>query len=138
MKKVVLITLIIAAFTLAACGSQSTYVPVDVDDENYTDISVDEFQKMSENKDFVLVNVHIPFAGDIPETDLSIPFDQIAANLNQLPVDKNAKIVLYCRSGSMSSQAAKTLADLGYTNILNLSGGMNAWQQTGLHLEGIE
>ena len=54
MKKVVLITLIIAAFTLAACGSQSTYVPVDVDDENYTDISVDEFQKMSENKDFVL------------------------------------------------------------------------------------
>ena len=138
MKRNLLFTLVIAAFTLAACGGQSTYAPADVDNKEYADINVDEFQKMSENKDFVLVNVHIPFAGDIPETDLSIPFDQIADNLDQLPADKNAKIVLYCRSGSMSSQAAKTLTDLGYTNILNLSGGMNAWQQTGLHLEGVE
>lgn len=102
----------------------------------YTNITVAELQTMLDQKDFALVNVHIPFEGDLPATDLSIPYNEIEQNLDQLPGDKDAKIVLYCRSDRMSTIAAERLVELGYTNIWNLEGGMVAWEQAGLPLEG--
>ena len=104
---------------------------------SYRNISADELNTMLKNKDFVFINVHIPFTGDIANTDLSIPYDKISApeNLLQLPVDKNAEIVLYCRSGRMSAIAAEELVSLGYTNIWNLTGGMVDWEQVGYSIE---
>lgn len=101
----------------------------------YTDVSVAELQSMLKNKDFVFVNVHIPFEGNIPQTDQSIAYDTIEQHLDQLPADKNAKIVLYCRSDRMSEIASKKLVELGYTNIYNLDGGFAAWEQAGLPIE---
>ena len=94
-----------------------------------------ELNTLLNNKEFVLVNVHIPFAGNIAETDLSIPYDQIEQNLSQLPADKSAKIVLYCRSGHMSQIAAEKLVSLGYTHIWNLQGGMADWEKEGFELQ---
>jgi rhodanese-related sulfurtransferase len=142
----IIIVLVLSSLILVACGSPNSPVPaiiesqsgskVAVDSGEYTNITATDLQEMLENKDFIFVNVHIPFAGDIPQTDISIPFDQIESNLDQLPEDRNAKIVLYCRSGSMSGTASKTLVDLGYTNVWNLDGGFNAWKDAGLPLEG--
>ena len=109
-------------------------VPVAVAGGEYRDILVPELQAMLENKDFPMINVHVPFAGDLPETDASIRYDEIANNLDQLPADKNARIVLYCRSGPMSEEAATTLVGLGYTDVYNLVGGFNAWVEAGLPL----
>lgn len=94
-----------------------------------------ELKTLMENKDFFLVNVHIPFEGNLPKINLSIPFDTIEQNLDKLPDDKTAKIVLYCRSGRMSTIAAQELVKLGYTNIWNLDGGMASWEQAGQPIE---
>jgi rhodanese-related sulfurtransferase len=96
----------------------------------YVDISVEQLAQAVADKDFTLVNVHIPYEGELPVTDLFIPFDQIGQQLEQLPA-RDAPIVLYCRSGSMSAQAAQTLVAQGYTNIFELDGGFNAWKTAG-------
>ena len=103
----------------------------------YRDISVSELQAMLEEKDFPLINVHVPFEGDLPGTDASIPFDQIGQHLDRLPADRDATIVLYCRSDRMSREAAAELVRLGYTDVRNLSGGFIAWRAAGLPMEGL-
>jgi rhodanese-related sulfurtransferase len=109
--------------------------PVAADGGQYRDIIVPELQAMLQRKTFPLINVHVPYAGDIPLTDASIRFDEITSHLDQLPADKNATIVLYCRTGPMSTRAAQDLVRLGYTNVYNLVGGFNAWVEAGLPLD---
>ena len=139
MKKLVLLAVILLAVLTACQGkpAQVTGEAVTVAGGSYTNVTADELSVMLKNKDFVFVNVHIPFAGNIASTDLSIAYDQIAdpANLAQLPADKNAKIVLYCRSGRMSAIAAEALVGLGYTNVWNLEGGMAGWERAGYQIE---
>lgn len=90
-------------------------------------ITTEALAQMLEHKDFLLVNVHIPYEGEIAQTDAFIPFDQIGENLGLLPTDKSAPIVFYCRSGRMSEIAAGELAARGYTNVSHVAGGMVEW-----------
>ena len=90
-----------------------------------------QLAKMLEHKDFFFVNVHTPYEGEIKNTDAFIVFNTISDKLDKLPKDKNAKIVLYCRSGRMSEIAARELMRLGYTGVSHLSGGMIDWEKSG-------
>jgi phage shock protein E len=97
----------------------------------WTNVSPDRLAQMLGHKNFTFVNVKTPYIGEIDGTDLYIPYDQLTARASQLPQAKDTRILVYCRSGVESVQAAQTLLDLGYTSVLNLDGGMNAWQSSG-------
>lgn len=97
----------------------------------YNDIKAGELYTALANKDFFFVNVHVPYEGEIVQTDASIPYDQITDNQDILPRRKNAKIVLYCQTGRMSREAAADLTAAGYTNVYSLSGGMIEWEKQG-------
>lgn len=83
--------------------------------------------------DAPVVNVHIPYEGHIEGTDDFVPFEDIT-EWSGLPDELDAPIILYCRSGNMSAQATDDLAELGYTNVVDLAGGMNEWTDAGLAL----
>ena len=77
-----------------------------------------------------VINVHIPYEGELEHTDVFIPFDRIVGDA-QLPADKDSEVLLYCKSGRMSETAGKALNQAGYTNVSHLEGGMKAWEAAG-------
>jgi len=123
---------VITALGLAACGNQpapSVPTKVSIAGGSYTNVAPAQLKQMLAAKDFLFVNVHIPYAGEIEKTDAFIPYNEIEQNLAKFPADKKAKIFLYCQSGRMSAIAAETLVKLGYTNVWNLDGGMSGWER---------
>lgn len=136
--------LLLTILVVAGCGTANTptapqsasadifSLPKNAD--GYMDITVEQLKSALANKNFSLINTHIPYEGELPQTDAFIPYNEVEANLSQLPTDKNARIVLYCRSGRMSTEAAQTLVNLGYINVVEVDGGMQAWEAAGNEL----
>lgn len=87
------------------------------------------FSELANDKEAFLLDVHIPEQAHIPGTDAIIAYNQISENQNQLPEDKDTPILVYCRSGSMSAQAAKDIVELGYSQVYDLEGGINAYRE---------
>ena len=80
--------------------------------------------------DTVTINVHVPAADiQLDGTDMVMPFDNLDTGM--LPSDRDTPLAVYCRSGSMSATAVQELLALGYTNIVELDGGTNAWAASG-------
>jgi SulP family sulfate permease len=67
-------------------------------------------------------------SGHIPQAQL-LPLRLIPEQGQTLPLD--CQIVLVCRSGRRSRLAAYILQDMGYTDVINLQGGMLAWEAAG-------
>jgi phage shock protein E len=68
---------------------------------------------------------HLENATLIPHTDLE---DRVS----ELPEDKDTLILLYCRSGNRSQDAAQTLQDMGFTNLIELESGITGWKNAGM------
>jgi len=123
---------------VAGCAPATT-VPEESAASTPAVITAEELNTMLQSKNFPLINVHIPYEGEIPDTDAHIPYNEIEKYTDQLPPDKSAKLVLYCRSGggrspSRSVAASKTLIEMGYTDVVYVQGGMKAWQAAGYEL----
>jgi sulfur-carrier protein adenylyltransferase/sulfurtransferase len=68
---------------------------------------------------------HIPGAVHVPRGYLELRIE------NTVP-DKSKPVVLYCAGGTRSVLAARTLQDMGYTNVHSMSGGFGGWKDAGL------
>lgn len=130
--------LLLGAILLGACQAEETPqigIEASMGGVPYRVVSVPELQTMLENKDFLMLNVYTPWEKDIPQTDLRIGYDVLEQNTDQLPAEKDAKILVYCLSGGMSKKAVATLTANGYTNIWMLDGGLTSWEAAGLPTE---
>lgn len=88
---------------------------------------VDEFA----SSEHLLIDVRTPeeFADGYIDNAINIPLDTIEERLDEIPQDET--VVLYCRSGNRSGQAATILTELGYPVIYDM-GGIIDWMDYGL------
>jgi rhodanese-related sulfurtransferase len=84
-------------------------------------------------RDHVLIDVRTPgeFAGGHIANAINISVETLAGQLAQIPTDR--PVIVYCRSGNRSSQAANILRRAGYTQVYDL-GGIIRWQAEGYSL----
>ncbi len=114
--------LILAPIYLFASGNQKT--------NSYKKISQAEaYEMMQENSNIMILDVRTPeeFASGHIKNAINIPNESIGNSIVNELTDKNAAILIYCRSGNRSKQAASKLEKLGYGNIYEF-GGINTWK----------
>ena len=124
-----ILAVLLISFTIFSCSAQTK-----------TSLSAEEFEKAIAAKDSVQVldvrtpgeyrSGHIANAlladwNDPSEFDRRIPY-----------VDKDKPVYVYCLSGGRSAAAANKMRKMGYTNVFELKGGINAWKAASKTLEG--
>ncbi len=70
------------------------------------------------------------------EGAVNVSFNDFFANLDKVPADKNARIVVMCGSGHRGAMIMMALRLMGYTDVVNLGGGLGAWKAASLPVAG--
>ena len=139
-KNIIIVIIIIAVLICIGCfiyktsktnkttTSNSTATTNAAKTNEIRHVSMDDIVKiMNENKDYVIVDVRTPDEykeGHIPNA-INIPNETINEAVYNKLKDKNQLILIYCRSGSRSRQAAYKMQKLGYTNLVDFGGIIN-------------
>lgn len=108
---------------------------------NINTVELSDFQEiLTTGDDFILLDVRTPeeFSSGHLENAVNINYynQDFANQLANLDADK--KVLLYCKSGSRSSGAAEKLVKAGFDEVIELKGGMLAWQASGLPVTGVK
>ena len=114
----------VAALLLAGCSSSSDAI---------TDVDVAEAQQIVEQGDAVVLDVRTPqefAAGHLPG---AINIDVESSDFTDRVADlvESTETLVYCRTGNRSGVATDEMADLGFSNMSDLQGGIEAWTADG-------
>ena len=130
MKKIILLIIIAIIIIMGGVFKMNKKENVIKKDTDIQHVSMNDIvQIMEENENYIILDVrtleeytqgHIPNAICIPNETID------ESVVNKLP-DKNQMILVYCRSGNRSKQAAEKLKKLGYTNLIEF-GGIIDWK----------
>lgn len=63
-----------------------------------------------------------------------IPLGEVGLRLKEIEAYKDKPIAVICRSGRRSAKAVAILQEAGFTQVVNVQGGTNAWEQAGLEV----
>ncbi|MBO5071199.1 MAG: rhodanese-like domain-containing protein [Roseburia sp.] len=125
MRKIAAFICVVLLLAIAGCDEKKT-------EENnmaYQQVTAEEAQEIMETEDdYVIVDVRTEEeyeSGHIPDA-ICIPNEEIGDTEPEELPDKEQLILVYCRSGNRSKQAAGKLAALGYTSVVEF-GGIQDW-----------
>lgn len=131
MKIQLFITILMMAVTmLAGCSSPDAGENSESEDSTYQQISQEEAKELMDTEtDYIILDVRTKeeYEGGHVVEAVCIPNETIDDTVTEQLPDKEQLVLVYCRSGNRSKQAAQKLADLGYTDIREF-GGINTWQ----------
>ncbi len=97
-------------------------------------VDVEEARRMLEQPGAVIIDVRESDEwrqGHIPQA-LGVPRGFLELRIEEKVPDRKTPIIVHCASGTRSLLAARTLREMGYENLYNLTGGFNAWKDRGL------
>lgn len=101
--------------------------------ETYKSISPEEIMNLlkgdSSKAEYILLDVRSGDGSTVIPGSVEIPLKEIERKFSQLDFDKT--IIVYCRSGVRSREASKKLYNLGAKNVVNMDGGILAWERAG-------
>ena len=125
----VFIVLASFAIVLTACGGTTTAIVT----ESPGDVNL----VLESNPDAVLLDIRTPEEVDEVRIPGAVTIDFYATDFaDQIAgLDRDTTYVVYCRSGNRSSQSESVFADLGFTDVHMVDGGIVAWANAGLPIE---
>ena len=117
---------LVAAWMLLASGIARAQTTVEVD--------VAKAATQIQETQIKVLDVREPseFAAGHIKDALLIPLGQVEKRVAELEGFKNQPMIVVCGSGGRSAAAIKVLDKYGFTQLLNLKGGMGAWRKAGL------
>jgi len=143
-KLILLLAIVLASFAMMGCDTapEATTAPATNDTSAVTTQPIRDLiapqsyvqDYMDTDADHILIDVRTPeeFADGMIVGSVNIPLQEIANRLDEIPRDK--PVILYCRSGNRSAQAAQLLSNASFSEIYDL-GGIIQWTAAGYQLE---
>lgn len=122
MKKIIIVVMIM--ILVSGCNSNNN--KVDNTTNSINSITTKEVNTIvKEEKDYIIIDVRTKeeYESGHIKGAINIPVDAI----NSIDIDKTKKIIVYCKSGKRSNNAANILLNKGYKYIYDM-GGINNWQ----------
>lgn len=98
-------------------------------------VGVDDVFNMLKDKDkYFLLDVRTPkeYGEGFIENSVLIPLSELESRISEIPGDK--PIIVYCRSGNRSAQAAEILIKNNFNQVYNMMGGITEWVKRGYPL----
>lgn len=128
-KNIIALFLILSTLFISGCTTLNKEISSKGQESvRVSRITSEEAKEEMNNRDVIILDVRTEDeynSGHI-ENSVLIPVDDLEDKAEELLINKEQKILVYCRSGNRSKKAADLLVEIGYTNVYDF-GGIKDW-----------